>query len=66
MKYGSYHTKKPIFYKSNRNNSRTISTFHSSKNISILVSSFNSLFIVSSGDSSSSIFPPGKKYTLSK
>ena len=36
MKYGSYHTKKPIFYKSNRNNSRTISTFHSSKNISIL------------------------------
>ena len=35
MKYGSYHTNKPIFYKSNRNNSSTIGNYHSSKNVSL-------------------------------
>ena len=38
MKYRSYYTSEPIFYKNNRNNSRTrtIDNYHSSKNTSLL------------------------------
>ena len=36
MKYGSYYTSEPLFYRSNKSNSKTIDNYHSSQNTSLL------------------------------